>query len=115
MSENNYRLDYIEFPATDINATKTFYSGLFGWKFVDYGPDYTSFHDGRMNGGFTKDTPVVTGGPLLVIYADDLALIHDRIIAAGGKIAKPTFDFPGGRRFHFSDPNANVLAVWSDK
>jgi hypothetical protein len=34
---------------------------------------------------------------------------------AGGTIVKPVFDFPGGRRFHFHDPNGNELAVWSDR
>jgi hypothetical protein len=114
MSDNNYRLDYVELPATDIAATRTFYSTVFGWKFEDYGPDYTSFHDGRLSGGFAR-MPVSKGGPLLVIYANDLAQTHSRIVAAGGAITKPTFEFPGGRRFHFSDPNGNQLAVWSDK
>lgn len=27
---------------------------------------------------------------------------------------KSIFSFPGGRRFHFSDPNGNEYAVWSD-
>ena len=115
MSENNYRLDYVEFPASDIKGTKTFYSTVFGWKFEDYGMEYTSFHDGRISGGFAKGQPVVKGGPLLVIYADDLTNTYSKIVAAGGRITKPTFEFPGGRRFHFTDPNGNLLAVWSDK
>jgi predicted enzyme related to lactoylglutathione lyase len=49
-----------------------------------------------------------------VVYASDLAGIEQTIVAAGGKIVKPTFSFPGGRRFHFADPNGNELAVWSD-
>ncbi len=115
MSENNFRLDYIEFPANDVKATKEFYSKVFGWKFEDYGPDYVSFHDGRLAGGFTKGPPVLRGGALAVIYADDLAHTHAKVVAAGGKIVQSTFEFPGGRRFHFADPNGNVLAVWSDK
>ena len=115
MSENNYRLDYVEFPANDIKGTKNFYSTVFEWKFEDYGTEYTSFHDGRISGGFAKGVPVIKGGPLLVIYADDLTNTYSKIIAAGGRITKPTFEFPGGRRFHFTDPNGNLLAVWSDK
>ena len=115
MSENNHRLDYVEFTATDIPATKTFYSKVFGWTFEDYGEDYTSFHDGRMSGGFAKGQPVVKGGALIVIYADDLTLTYAKVIAAGGQITKPTFAFPGGRRFLFIDPNGNLLAVLSDK
>jgi predicted enzyme related to lactoylglutathione lyase len=108
------QIDYIELPASDIEKTKTFYSSVFGWKFEDYGPGYTSFHDGRMAGGFSKDLPAPGKGTLLVLYSSDLAAVQKKIKAAGGKIVKDTFSFPGGRRFHFADPNDNELAVWSE-
>ena len=111
---NEGRIDYIEFPAADIAGVKTFYSGLFGWKFTDYGPDYTSFADGRLAGGFYKHG-ASPGGPLIVIYAADLEGMQAKVKAAGGTIAKAIFSFPGGRRFHFADPSGNELAVWSDK
>jgi uncharacterized protein len=109
------RIDYIEFPATDLDATKRFYQDVFGWVFTDYGPDYTSFADGRIAGGFTKEMQVRPLGPLVVIYAEDLAATQSKIKAAQGIIVKPTFEFPGGKRFHFTDPNGNELSVWSDK
>jgi len=118
-SEHNLQVDYIEFPATDIAATKRFYGQVFGWKFQDYGPDYTSFHDGRLAGGFNNGAkPSGAGGektcgPLIVIYATSLEETYAKVTAAGGKIVRETFGFPGGRRFHFSDPNGNELAVWS--
>ncbi len=105
-------MDYVEFPATDVAATKKFYADVFGWTFTDFGPDYTSFHDGRLSGGFTTDRKVVAGGPLVVIHATDIAATESRVVAAGGVIVKPTFYFPGGRRFHFTDPSGNELAVW---
>src|SRR5258706_10123654 len=108
------QIDYLELPASDIEKTKTFYSSVFGWKFEDYGPDYTSFHDGRMAGGFTTETPAPGNGVLLVIYSSDLAAVQKKVLAAGGKIVKEIFSFPGGRRFHFADPNGNELAVWSE-
>jgi len=108
------RIDYIEFAALDIAATKAFYSGLFGWKFTDYGPDYTSFEDGRLAGGFAKAGNVTRGGPLVVLYAADLAGMEAKVKAAGGVIVKEIFSFPGGRRFHFTDPGGNELSVWSD-
>lgn len=112
--ERDRRIDYIELPATDIAATKRFYIDAFGWKFTDYGPDYTSFEDGRLAGGFTKDGKVAKGGPLVVIYADNLEAVETKVRQAGGTIVKPIFSFPGGRRFHFSDPSGNELAVWSE-
>ena len=114
-SDNEGRIDYIEFPATDIEATKTFYGNVFGWKFEDYGPDYTSFVDGRIAGGFDRTARMSAGGLLVVIYAADLESMEAAVRAAGGRIVREIFSFPGGRRFHFSDPNGNELSVWSDK
>ena len=118
--EHDLQIDYIEFPATDIEATKRFYQQVFGWKFQDYGPDYTSFLDGRLAGGFNKGAQAVspsgdkTNGPLIVIYAASLEAVYAEVKSAGGKIVKEIFGFPGGRRFHFADPNGNELAVWSE-
>jgi predicted enzyme related to lactoylglutathione lyase len=111
---NHRRIDYLEFPATGIAATRAFYERVFGWKFTDYGPDYTSFEDGRLAGGFWKAASVIRGGVLVVVYATDLAAMEADVVAAGGVIVKPPFPFPGGRRFHFTDPNGNELAVWSE-
>ena len=109
-----YGIDYIEFPAIDIEKTKRFYHDAFGWVFTDYGPDYTSFHDGRLDGGFsTAATP--GGGALIVLYSQDLEAAMGRVIAAGGTIVKEPFAFPGGRRFQFTDPSGNELAIWSDR
>ena len=113
-AEQDRRIDYVEFGATDIEATKRFYSAVFGWTFTDYGPDYTSFADGRLSGGFAKVGNVAGGGPLVVIYAADLEGLLASVKGAGGKITKDIFSFPGGRRFHFKDPSGNELAVWSD-
>lgn len=112
--EHNLQMDYIEFPAKDIEATKRFYSAVFGWSFTDYGPEYTSFHDGRLGGGFTLSAKPEKGGPLVVIYAKSLEETQRKVVPAGGKVVIETFEFPGGRRFHFADPNGNELAVWSE-
>jgi predicted enzyme related to lactoylglutathione lyase len=111
----NGRIDYIEFPATGVAKTKAFYQQVFGWKFTDYGSDYTSFEDGRIAGGFSKEGNVARGGVLVVLYASDLAATEKKVCDAGGAITKDIFPFPGGRRFHFSDPSGNELGVWSEK
>jgi predicted enzyme related to lactoylglutathione lyase len=107
------RIDYIEFNVSDIGRSKAFYGAAFGWTFTDYGPGYCEFSDGRMTGGFATGEPVRPGGALVILYADDLADAQQRIEAAGGRIARPVFGFPGGRRFHFLDPDGHELAVWS--
>jgi len=113
--QHDKRVDYVEFASTDLAATKTFYGAVFGWKFQDYGPDYVSFEDGRLAGGFRLADEVTTGGPLVVIYAVDLEGLEAAVREHGGTIVREIFSFPGGRRFHFADPTGNELAVWSDR
>jgi predicted enzyme related to lactoylglutathione lyase len=98
-----------------MSETKRFYSEVFGWEFTDYGPDYSSFSDGRLAGGFAAAPEVAGGGPLVVLYATGLEDIESKIRKCGGQIVRETFEFPGGRRFHFTDPAGNQLAVWSDR
>jgi hypothetical protein len=114
-TDQDRRIDYIEFPATDIQKTKAFYADAFGWEFTDYGPEYTSFHDGRLSGGFRAAAEAPAGGVLVVLYSTNLAEIEARVTQHGGRIVREVFEFPGGRRFHFSDPSGNELAVWSDQ
>lgn len=110
---NDRRIDYVEFAVSDIARAKAFYGAAFGWTFADYGPDYCEFADGRLKGGFTTLSPPRPGGPLVILYGDDLPALVAHVEAAGGRIAKPIYDFPGGRRFHFLDPDGHELAVWS--
>ena len=110
------KINYLEFPAKDIGATKAFFSTVFGWTFTDYGPDYIAFDNAGMDGGFYKSDLTVStdnGSLLMVFYSDDLEQTQSNIEAAGGSVIKPIFKFPGGRRFHFGDPNGNEFAVWS--
>jgi len=108
------RIDYIEFNVADIARSKEFYGTAFGWTFTDYGPNYCEFSDGHMKGGFDATGPVTPGGPLVVLYGDDLTDVLGRIEAAGGTIVKPIFAFPGGQRFHFTDPDGYELAAWTE-
>jgi len=117
MSGEN-RIDYIEMPAKDPKKAWTFFERLFGWKFEDYGPDYCSFNDGRMTGGFYRSdlaVSVKSGSPLIVFYRQDLHKAVRDVGALGGSITKNIFSFPGGSRFHFTDPNGNEFAIWSEK
>lgn len=115
MTDRNQKIDYIEFNVRDIERTKTFYGAAFGWTFKDYGPQYCEFSDGRLTGGFTTTGPVnARGGALVILFADDIEAAQANVENAGGEITVPVFGFPGGRRFHFSDPDGYELAVWSN-
>lgn len=112
------KVDYLELPARDLDAAQAFYEKTFGWSFTDYGSDYRAFSDGKIDGGFYRaeaQSSTKSGAGLIVIYATDLEQTKERVLASGGIIIKDIFSFPGGRRFHFADPNRNELAVWSDQ
>jgi len=111
------KISYVEFPARDLTATKAFFERAFGWSFVDYGPTYTSFSDQGLDGGFYEaDTAASTenGSALIVLYSERLEETREKVEAAGGRIVKPIFSFPGGRRFHFTEPSGNEFAVWGE-
>jgi len=105
------KIDYVEFPAKDLAATKRFFTEAFGWTFTDYGPTYAAFEDQGRDGGFNAEDDL--GAPLIVLYARDLEAMQARVEAAGGEVVRAIFSFPGGRRFHFRDPSGNILAVWT--
>ncbi len=111
------KINYVEFPAIDIGRTKSFFEAAFAWSFVDYGPDYAAFSNQGLDGGFYKSELCATtdrGSALIVLYSSDLEETQAKVERAGGKIVKPIFSFPGGRRFHFIEPSGNELAVWGD-
>ncbi len=114
-SKSHHQIDYIEFSVLDLAASKAFYAAAFGWSFTDYGPTYSGIQKpgGGEIGGFEQVEEVTVGGPLVVLYSSDLEASLAGVEAAGGKILKPIFSFPGGRRFRFADPSGNELAVWT--
>ena len=112
------KMNYIEYPSKDIEKTKAFFSKAFAWKFQDYGPEYSAFADQGLDGGFYKSEATSStnnGAALLVFYSESLEATQAKIKKAGGRINKAIFAFPGGRRFHFTEPSGNEFAAWSDK
>lgn len=114
-AHTHHAIDYIEFTVADVAEAKRFYEAAFGWRFNDYGPDYAGIQGtSRELGGLCKGE-VRTGGPLVVLYSRELDATLAGVKAAGGRIVKEPFVFPGGRRFQFLDPSGNELGVWSEK
>jgi hypothetical protein len=113
----HHAINYIEFGVTDMARSKRFYEVAFGWGFTDYGPEYAGIQKegGGEAGGLRLEPEVSTGGPLVILYSNDLDATLTAVREAGGRITTEPFDFPGGRRFHFEDPSGNELAVWSEK
>lgn len=112
----NLKLNYVEFPARDIPATKQFFEQAFSWTFQDFGPEYTAFTGQGLDGGFYQSeltSIAANGAALLVLVSEDLESTQAIVEAAGGKISTAIFSFPGGRRFHFIEPSGNEFAVWT--
>jgi predicted enzyme related to lactoylglutathione lyase len=108
------KIDYIEFPTGDGAATGKFFSEAFGWKLIEYGPTYTGLDGAGIDGGIDAGAGRVAA-PLAVVRVTDLDDAERRVLAAGGTITRPQFDFPGGRRFHFREPGGSELAVYVEK
>ena len=107
------KVDYVEMPGGELPAIKAFYAQAFGWGFTDYGPDYAAFTEG-LDGGFFTGGEGAVAKPLVILYAHDLEAMEAKVRAAGGAIGKPIFSVPRGRRFPFTAPAGNELAVWSE-
>ena len=115
---NHEKINYVELPASDFEATGAFFGDVFGWTFKAWGEEYLAFHNAGLDGGFYRSklqSTTANGAALVVFYSEKLEETQSKIEQAGGKIVLEIFDFPGGRRFHFSDPNGNEFSVWSDK
>ena len=112
------KINYVEMPSADLELTKQFFGEAFGWGFEDYGPEYIAIENAGLYGGFYRSDKVAKtndGSVLVVLFSRDLEASKARVASAGGCIVKNTLSFPGGRRFHFADPNGNEYAVWSDR
>ena len=111
------KINYVELPAKDLATTKAFFQSAFGWSFVDYGPEYTAFENQGLDGGFFKSdlaSSTQNGAALIVFYSNQLEATLAKVEKAGGSILRPIFSFPGGRRFHFTEPSGNEFAVWGE-
>lgn len=115
MASTHHAIDYVEFTVRDLPVAKRFYVAAFGWRFNDYGPEYAGIKGANGEaGGLHQTAEARTRGPLVILYSNDLERTLEAVRAAGGTIVREPFAFPGGRRFHFTDPSGNELAVWSD-
>ncbi len=116
MTETHHAISYVELNVTDLPATRAFYESAFGWRFNDYGPTYAGIRapegEGEV-GGLNAERGPVRGGPLVLLYSDDLDATVASVEEAGGTITQGPYAFPGGKRFHFTDPSGNGLGAWA--
>ncbi|MEK6398680.1 MAG: VOC family protein [Terriglobus sp.] len=109
MAKNQF--SYLELPATYVAALKSFYGDVFGWTHQDWGPDYATVHGSGLEVGYNGSDEGRSKAPLAMIQTDEIEAVQEQVKAVGGTITQPIFQYPGGRRFHFTDPAGNELAV----
>jgi|SRR3569623_1648765 len=115
MSKQNNHIDYVEFPSKsieDLQKTRDFFTGVFGWKYAMYGDDYADTADSGTANGINAENPAPAILP--IVYVSDLEQTYEKVKSAGAQIVREIFSFPGGRRFHFREPSGNEVAVWSE-
>ena len=105
------RICFVELPARETGAMKSFYGSAFGFGMSDFGPSYACTLGNGVDLGVQADRSEATAAPLAVIQVDNLAAAQAAVEAAGGRITRAIFSFPGGRRFHFRDPAGNELSA----
>lgn len=116
MSNTHNALNYIELPSTNNVEMKAFYGKAFRWTFQDWGETYVAIHGAGVEGGFDQasgDRQPSNQGALVILYSEDLKASEMAVRDAGGEISVPPYSFPGGQRFHFTDPSGNELAIWT--
>lgn len=116
MSNVHHGFNYIELPSLDNVKMKAFYGAAFDWTFQDWGETYVAIHGAGVEGGFdqaSEDRQPSNQGALVILYSDDLNASEKAVLKEGGTISVPVYEFPGGKRFHFTDPSGNELAVWT--
>ena len=118
-AHQHHAIDYVELTVSDLEQAKRFYTQAFGWRFNDYGPEYAGIQSPQGAsapevGGLSKGQQVRSGGPLVLLYSTDLDRSVEAVKHAGGQVVNGPYEFPGGRRFHFTDPSGNELGVWAE-
>lgn len=102
--------NYLELSSSNMEATKAFYTKAFGFEFTDYGPEYAGANNDAMEIGLMHSE--THNPPLPGFQTPDIAAAERDIVAAGGVIFKETYEFPGGKRFHFRDPGGNEMLAY---
>jgi predicted enzyme related to lactoylglutathione lyase len=114
----HHSVDYVELSVADLEAAGAFYTEAFGWQLNDYGPQYAGFRDragSDSEAGGLAVSDHLPGRPLVLLYSRDLDATLRAVEAAGGTVTQGPYAFPGGRRFHFTDPSGNELGVWAEQ
>lgn len=96
MTRAHEKLNYVEFAAKDLAATKAFFTAAFGWQFAEYGPDYCAFEGEGLDGGFYRTelcSQSAQGGAILVFYSADIEATQGKVSQHGWHHSAPPVRF----------------------
>ncbi|MCK5586423.1 VOC family protein [Candidatus Bipolaricaulota bacterium] len=112
---------HIQFSSTDIDKTKTFFEGIFGWTFQDI-PGFETYAmfqtPGGLGGGVdvgSNSEPPSDKGPILHIEVEEIDATLAKIIEKGGKTIVPKTQISDefGYFALFLDNVGNRFGLWS--
>ena len=105
-------IDYFEIGTPAPEASRAFYSGLFGWQIGAPSEAHYSMIEGGAGGMW--DTTSMGGGSWAVFYVhvDDVAAAVARAEELGATVALPLVDNGDIQFAHLIDPTGNRFAVW---
>ena len=107
-----YEIDYFEIPVPSAPKSSAFFTKAFGFGSQAYGDGYIEVRDAGILGGLNGDAGDKSGAPVIGIRTDDIDAAKKAIVAAGGTITKPTYEYPGGKRLFFREPGGAELMVY---
>ena len=108
----NNRVDYFEIGSPNPEASKAFYSGMFGWQIGAPSEAKYSTVDGDAGGLW--DTTALGGASWAIFYVhvDDVPAAITRAEELGATVALPLVDNDTIQFAHLIDPTGNRFAVW---
>jgi predicted enzyme related to lactoylglutathione lyase len=114
---NPCRIEWITVPAPDLDTAKIFYNRVFGFELSEYNDHFCVFKAGNIDGGFDKDLTVNSKGIGFSITVPNITQIIQALVENGGHVLKTVYSLGPGSGFSakFSDPNGNVLELYSQQ
>jgi uncharacterized protein len=110
---------HIELHTRDVDRSKKFYAGLFGWKLEDFpAMDYTIINVGEGTGGGMMKNPV-PGAPdnrFPYVLVNDVAASTKKAVSLGAVIAQDVMEVPDMGWFSMLiDPTGATFGLWQPR
>ncbi len=110
-------IEWLLIPAPDLPKARAFYSKVFHFEISDYSRTFSVFKAANISGGFDSDLEPSEKSLSFSITVDDIDQTLNKIVQNGGTVVKEKYSLGPGNGYcaRFSDPNGNILELYSNK